>query len=81
MSPINDTRCGFPSTPARTSSVLRVFTRSQACGCTCHVQPPSTVNVIPLWPLPRACRLVLRRSRPAKSARAVDAGPRAITGT
>eukprot|EP00965_Chrysotila_dentata_P000065 2201-Pleurochrysis_carterae.AAC.1 len=30
MSPINSTRCGLPSTPEMTSSVVRVFTRSLA---------------------------------------------------
>eukprot|EP00965_Chrysotila_dentata_P180837 5969334-Pleurochrysis_carterae.AAC.3 len=80
MSPMSDIGCGLPSTPAMTSSVLRVLMRSHACGCMCHVHPLSTTNVLPLCPLPRAWRLALRRSRPAKSARADTAGPRATMG-
>eukprot|EP00965_Chrysotila_dentata_P008483 276312-Pleurochrysis_carterae.AAC.1 len=78
MSPIRATRWGFPSTPEMTSSDLRVFTRSQACGWMCHVHPLSTTNVTPFRPLPRAWQLAFRRLRPTKSARAVATGPRAV---
>eukprot|EP00965_Chrysotila_dentata_P170914 5640949-Pleurochrysis_carterae.AAC.4 len=81
MSPMRDTRCGFPSTPAMTSSELRVLTRSQARGWMCQVHPLSTTNVTPLCPLPRAWRLALQRSRPARSARAETVGPCATAAT
>eukprot|EP00965_Chrysotila_dentata_P232416 6198960-Pleurochrysis_carterae.AAC.2 len=80
MSPMSDIGCGLPSTPAMTSSVLRVLMRLHACGCMCHVHPLSNTNVMPLCPLPRAWRLASRRSRPAESARADAAGPRATRG-
>eukprot|EP00965_Chrysotila_dentata_P194225 6176236-Pleurochrysis_carterae.AAC.3 len=80
MSPMSDIDCGLPSTPAMTSSVLRLLMRSHAWGCICHVHPLFTTKVTPLRPLPRAWRLALRRSRPAKSARADAVGPWATKG-
>eukprot|EP00965_Chrysotila_dentata_P257524 6212913-Pleurochrysis_carterae.AAC.2 len=74
MSSTSDTRCGLPSIPAMTLSMLRTSTRSLACECTCHVHPLSTTKVIRLRPLPRACRLAFWRSRPANRAR--EFGPR-----
>eukprot|EP00965_Chrysotila_dentata_P083409 2751188-Pleurochrysis_carterae.AAC.1 len=47
MSPTQVARCGEPSTPEIVSDEGRTFTRSDAWGCTCQVQPLSTTNVTP----------------------------------